>query len=1133
MQIPCLKKRGLKIFAPTADQRYLLGEELFLRTHFPLTFRRYRGHTLVETWSEQDILGRLKESTGQGGNRVFILFGAAGSGKSESIRWLEFYLRAENSGKSVFRISRTELDPVLILEKLIKGAGNSLDRSIMLKWDALRKKPVALANTLVWNALNAMLNSDEEIIPISYKLRPLVENNLRRSFLEGVCGTEGKVELLSLEEWEEIKKDCAIDFDLEYEQFRKRLVEKFDAEVLGGHSFIGALKTVGEKIWQETGQRPVLFVDDLVQSMTIYSSDLLDFFITLEEGNWDIVIGLTPASFESSKRGRELLGRINHLDTFDDRIHKLWLTDEFGHESYTIDNESVAGYIGRYLAEFKRVNGFDCGRQCDSFTKCASLQWGHEEDVILTPLNSSLVRRMFDNLFKGKGQSRHIVVTVSEYLSAIMAGEAATFLSERVTREKNTDIEDLTQKVLVEAYLPAEAEGELVVPDLFFTVLGYKRKKKNCLNITNLGFGETALPMDLVLPVTAGPRPELAAVRDWLENREVNKELLKAFRLSCNSFLREFLPKTGLVRPYTSRPQGSIRCDTITEGCRFPLVLQAVDSYSGINVSRSLGPDAFHLLGLREQGGDAQQAALDRLWSKCEISRMIAESGRVVTGWRAELEESLSLGCGELAFLLYVFAFHVFPFDSYPLLIDKNYKRCTLREVPSPWDRKVVPLADWLAGFISDYFKDWFQLRENFYDAFLLNELIAKYPEVMDVFEAVAALEPERVPTEYRVGNSSLREVLADIVVAVRSWLAVISDDRFREDCETILLELKNLSSLDENEMADISKQVERVETAYVKLGKIATLARPPLVDVQTPVPANPEFPENIAFIARYAKDPCYLWLSSLKEQLLLICTEYGTLCRSFREVFPGLTEAATEQEYRGCPDIRSLLSLAEDFAGKSALMIDKINLFNQVRECMAPDYLAAIEDFAFFLDNLQSYLPFGQQEQLGLVQVHQLARSYLDEVHFIKDRGEFAVDREAVREAFIRLNKERMRKLKKSVCRVLANQIRSSLGLTAGQRTYLWGDKTLIRTLILAGKDRYHNYPELAARLEKRRKKYGQNLDTLTGYLSAPAVKMMTDLFGQSRVRLRVDDYWLLAELSSKAPHLAENMECEIIIKA
>src|SRR5258708_36634256 len=85
LNLPCLATGGTKIFAPTADQRFLAGSAEFLRTHFPVQVQ-YRSAGRSTTLTEQDILHRLLEpGPAIVGNRVFVLYGASGSATSRLI----------------------------------------------------------------------------------------------------------------------------------------------------------------------------------------------------------------------------------------------------------------------------------------------------------------------------------------------------------------------------------------------------------------------------------------------------------------------------------------------------------------------------------------------------------------------------------------------------------------------------------------------------------------------------------------------------------------------------------------------------------------------------------------------------------------------------------------------------------------------------------------------------------------------------------------------------------------------------------------------------------------------------------------------------------------------------------------
>src|SRR5690348_9571803 len=100
LQLPCFASKGLNIFTTTADQRYLLGNDEFLRTHFPMQLRSYRSEKQI-LLTEQDFLQQfLQQNTLGVGNRIFILYGAAGSGKSELLRWLQTQIGIQDTSRA-------------------------------------------------------------------------------------------------------------------------------------------------------------------------------------------------------------------------------------------------------------------------------------------------------------------------------------------------------------------------------------------------------------------------------------------------------------------------------------------------------------------------------------------------------------------------------------------------------------------------------------------------------------------------------------------------------------------------------------------------------------------------------------------------------------------------------------------------------------------------------------------------------------------------------------------------------------------------------------------------------------------------------------------------------------------------
>src|SRR4051794_31185017 len=107
LNMPCLKPEGLAVFTQTPDQRLLLGTEWFGMTHVPMHLRKYVGGK-PSAISEDDLLRHLQNSERYVGNRVFALYGAAGSGKSELMTWVEQRFVQLQPDRPLIRIARTE-----------------------------------------------------------------------------------------------------------------------------------------------------------------------------------------------------------------------------------------------------------------------------------------------------------------------------------------------------------------------------------------------------------------------------------------------------------------------------------------------------------------------------------------------------------------------------------------------------------------------------------------------------------------------------------------------------------------------------------------------------------------------------------------------------------------------------------------------------------------------------------------------------------------------------------------------------------------------------------------------------------------------------------------------------------------
>ena len=803
---PCIKECNLDIFTCTADQRFLLGEEMFLRTHYPMTMKRFNPDSVPDIWSEEDLYREItSNSQTVMGNRNFVLYGSAGSGKSEAMRWLMNKISKTSKGPYMLRISRTELDPVKILQKiLLKFKGIELDDSVHHQWEDLRQKPVTLANHLVWASLGKLLSSDAEIIPLSYQLRPLLEKNLILNF-SGIDNPEDfsgrTAELVSIEDLEILTRQCSIPIDIDCEQLRYEMTKEFENAILGGYNFVKTLKQISYEIFTQTGIRPILLIDDLVQSLNIYSTELLDFFITMEEGNWDIIFGLTPSSFESTKKGRDVLERIANLDTFDDRLVKLWLSDEQGHNSYFIDIDNCHHFAARYLSEVKKLGGFVC-EQCNMIKSCVDLQMGTTMNCTLAPFNQPFLRRIFKSLPTGKGKARYFIMAIGEILEDMRSGNLVNALQNHIERELSLDHPDQIVRLIGEAFSPEITNKESSVKiksSIISMFIDEKVEQDIVIQISDLSAGRSYV--EGVIPVCEDVMSELnsgkAAIRDWLEDREVNKELLKGLRLGLAHICREVYQPNNIILPNTSRLSPLLRWDQSIEGSKIPVKFQGIDDFEGINVSRDLGHTAYLLNYVHLKRGQGKEVLLENaLHSSDELHYIMFESRKLKEENKSTLCKQMSMPIDEFVYHLFIILMELGQGGSeVPNIIYTKYNNPLQRRYPKSMLQQIPVIPNELTELSRALFKDWFLLRESIYDAVRLMDYGKKFKNSDPILE-IFKVSPDSISPQFKIGEIELRKFVVEIQKFLNQVLDVIKGNESVKEIEKINQLVRLVSNL-------------------------------------------------------------------------------------------------------------------------------------------------------------------------------------------------------------------------------------------------------------------------------------------------------------------------------------------------
>ncbi len=777
---PCLDKPGLQVFTTTADQRYQIGQDLFLATHFPVTLRRFPPEQPLETIAETALLDQILTTSGtRPGNRVFVLYGAAGSGKSELMKWLQVMIGRHDPARAevTVRIPRTELDVMRIAERFHHLLSDAyFSETTWRRWEAARRKPRTLSKLLLLTALARCLDADEQINALYYRLLDWIHPHIARSLntMEGADPDAGPAMLLTREDLDELKSETALPVPLDYEQFRHHLLTAFREHLMEGQHLPDALGRIAEDLAQR-GIRPILLVDDLVQSLNLFATDLLDYFITLDSGNWDVVLGLTPAALAAGERGRELLDRIAYLDTVDDRVEKLWLSDVQGADSYFLIEETCAAFAGQYLAAYRERNGWSC-KTCLERDRCAGLS-SNAEGVLLTPFNQTLLQRLFRGLPEGKGKVRYFLRHLREVLAAASdERDLLTALKRYAELDTAVEADDETMAQVAVLYGPMTSDHQVTLPAGLMAAFG-ERAEPVTLPAEPLHRPRASIPSRESLP---SPEfltdPGRVAIKTWLDGETVNRQSLLPLRRGIARWLQTVQPVRALHASGIARPHRVLRWCRVYLSVRPPIILADVDEGEGIQVTREIGLAAFRLYEFAAATGDERKALTTSLAREERLLPLLFAAADYKQQVVERLEMQLGMPVEDLALALYIWLAitQSAPGKRLPGLGEVFWEQVEAARAQLPvWQSE---LDEALGQSIRYLFDDFFRLRKHVYDGPRLTRVIGgRAPEAL--LDALTAIAPGRVDEDYRLKKTPLREILATVQETVQRWRQPSDED--------------------------------------------------------------------------------------------------------------------------------------------------------------------------------------------------------------------------------------------------------------------------------------------------------------------------------------------------------------------
>lgn len=699
---PCLPSQSLKLLVGTADERYHFSPTYFRNTHFPQVLHRYYKHELVQEVTEQELFEELQGESAYG-NRVYAILGSTGSGKSELLCWLRDQCTQKGVTRPVIRLSRTELNPQLLISRCYEALNVKSEHVIDdNRWGILLQKPITIVNQMIWTTLAEFFDTDEEIVPLAFMLRPIIEQNIREFSLQV---QEKKIvsplEIVNKHQFEHLFSSTTLPISVPFEAFRYSLLQKLEHFLFHGRDVLSILKHLSS-VTKEKGVRPLILIDDLVQSMNIYASELLDYFITLEEGNWDIVIGLTPGSLQDSEKGTNLMHRILHLDTIDDRIQKLWLTDESGQSFYTLSRNEIVPYLEKYLIEMKKHQGYVCGELCPHATKCSSFLTKTNARLTILPLNETLMERIYDGIPSGKGKLRYSILHTRDIIRFLLRGTSwgLSRIEALLHRDLYISHPHPIMKILGEMFADSK-EQEFQLP------VGWLRhfigqEESESLVIRSLE--KSVLPKRMTEKQVDKKASYPSHLRDWIEGKKVNAELLHPIRSAISSLVQDATGATYIKHRFTPRSSTVLQRSEIIKGSKYPINLSERKRSNTLHIKKSI--NILDMYGFQQQRIEQKREIFSSLASDWNIAEWIYSAESLHDYWLEEIEKILGMPIDVFAFQL----------RSWMLKWVEVNKSSILPLPANPFSQKIQ-------HSVEEFFLDWFALRDNIIDKSKLNKM--------------------------------------------------------------------------------------------------------------------------------------------------------------------------------------------------------------------------------------------------------------------------------------------------------------------------------------------------------------------------------------------------------------------------
>jgi hypothetical protein len=315
--------------------------------------------------TQEDVLNAITASHLEDPNRIFILRGEPGSGKSQLCEWVKYQINGcgeSDEGmedRVALHVSRSQTQMDQILDVLTEPLDVDPDvRNIE------GSEPYDLANPIVgllrgyWST---ELLSDEELEELTAErddgtdLRDIFAENIS-DYQEALSSRDENPEfnLITRSDYRELHlslssgKKLRDNKEIIFPALKKQAHEYLSKNLVG--DFKEQLQEYSE-LYQDKDVRPTLICEDLT-TFSVLKEQLLDHIFELSSSSYDIVLGWT-IGWEQDNID-DALARQNAAKYMEGRSEgKLTLTDEKG-EAFFLDDDASVALARSYLDAIKR-----------------------------------------------------------------------------------------------------------------------------------------------------------------------------------------------------------------------------------------------------------------------------------------------------------------------------------------------------------------------------------------------------------------------------------------------------------------------------------------------------------------------------------------------------------------------------------------------------------------------------------------------------------------------------------------------------------------------------------------------------------------------------------------------------------